>query len=77
LRKIKAPAKGTIMRSPNDLWEALGSIDEEETHQVITKLFTMYEQLIELEPENQEALRFFQNLDNALALTQECNLNRR
>lgn len=65
------------MRSPNDLWEALGSIDEEETHQVITKLFTMYEQLIEIEAENQEALRFFKNLDNALSLTQGCNLNRR
>lgn len=65
------------MRSHNDLWEALGSIGEEETHHVLTKLFTMYEQLIENDPKNVEALRFFQNLDNALLLTEECNLNRR
>ena len=65
------------MRSTSDLWEALGSIDEEETHHVLTKLFTMYEQIIEADQENSEAIKFFQNLDNALSLTEECNLNRR
>lgn len=65
------------MRSSSALWEALGSIDEEEINHVVTRLFTLYEQLIEIDPENPEGLRFFQNLDNALALTEECNLNRR
>jgi hypothetical protein len=65
------------MRSPNDLWEALGSIDEEETHHVLTKLFAMYEQVVEADPENKEAINFFKRLDNALLLTEECNLNRR
>jgi len=65
------------MRSPNDLWEALGCIDEEESHHVLTRLFAMYEQIVASEPDNKEALKFFQNLDNALTLTEECNLNRR
>jgi hypothetical protein len=65
------------MRSPTDLWEALGSIDEEETHHVLTRLFAMYEQIIASDPNNKEALKFFQNLDNALSLTEDCNLNRR
>ena len=65
------------MRSPTDIWEALGSIAEEEMGHVLTKLFAMYEQLLEQEPDNKEALKFFQNLDNALILTSECNLNRR
>jgi hypothetical protein len=61
------------MRSQNDIWEALGSVGEEET----TKLFTMYDELITQDPGNQEALSFFKKLDNALVLTAECNLNRR
>jgi len=65
------------MRTPNDLWEALGAIDEEETGHVLTKLFVMYEQLLETNPQDQEALTFFRNLDNALTQTTECNLNRR
>lgn len=65
------------MRSQNDLWEALGSVGEEETPHVLTKLFAMYDELIQQDPGNQEALNFFKKLDNALVLTAECNLNRR
>ena len=65
------------MRTSNDLWEAIGAIDEEENGHVLTKLFAMYEQLLEKNPQDQEALNFFRNLDTALALTTECNLNRR
>jgi hypothetical protein len=65
------------MRNQNDLWEALGSVGEEETAHVLTKLFAMYDELIQQDPGNQEALNFFKKLDNALALTAECNLNRR
>lgn len=65
------------MRSPNDLWEALGDVDEEELPHVLTKLFVMYEELLQKDPKNDEAELFFRNLDNALTLSDECNLNRR
>lgn len=65
------------MRNPNDTWEALGSVSEEEAGHVLSKLFTMYEQLIEQDPQNSEAELFFKNLDSAISQTVECNLNRR
>lgn len=65
------------MRSPNELWEALGEIDDDEAQHVLTKLFTMYEQRLTQDGATQETDRFFQNLHNAIELTQECNLNRR
>ncbi|MFW2365909.1 MAG: hypothetical protein ACN4GW_05800 [Desulforhopalus sp.] len=65
------------MRSVNDLWEAIGSISEEETHHLLTKLFDMYEKRLESDPDDPEAAVFFQNLNNALNMTTECNLNRR
>jgi hypothetical protein len=71
------------MRSPNQLWEAMGDIDPDETGHVLTRLFVMYEQLLQNNPDNpddhkgKEALNFFKNLDIALTQTGECNLNRR
>ncbi len=65
------------MRSPNDLWAAIGDIDEEETRNVLTKLFVIYEQAIERDPASIEATLFFKNLDLAMTQTEECNLNRR
>jgi hypothetical protein len=65
------------MRSPNDLWEALGNVGEEEVSHVLTKLFVMYEGLLKQDANDKEALNFMKNLDNALVLTTECNLNRR
>lgn len=65
------------MRNSNELWEALGAVDEEETGHVLTRLFTMYEQLLASDPKNKEALNFFRKLDTALTQTTECNLNRR
>jgi len=65
------------MRSPNEIWEALGDIDDEEAQHVLARLFTMYEELVTRDGETKESNRFFQNLDNAIELTQECNLNRR
>lgn len=65
------------MRSPNDLWEALGAISEEETRHLLTRLFDTYERQLQIDPQDPEAARFFQNLDNALSATAECNLNRR
>ena len=40
------------MRSPNDLWEALGSLAEEENAHVLTKLFAMYEERLSKNPES-------------------------
>jgi len=65
------------MRNSNELWEAIGAVDEEETGHVLTRLFTMYEQLLANDPKDKEALNFFRNLDTALTQTIECNLNRR
>ena len=65
------------MRSPNEIWEALGELDEEEAPHVLTKLFAMYEQMLGQGGDTEEINRFFQNLDNAIELSQECNLNRR
>ncbi|MGB3210790.1 MAG: hypothetical protein WBB19_08830 [Desulforhopalus sp.] len=65
------------MRSPSDLWEAIGTVGEEDTGHVLTRLFTTYEKQLQHNPEDREALSFFRNLDNALTQTVECNLNRR
>lgn len=65
------------MRSPNEIWEALGDIDDEEGQHVLARLFAMYEDQVTRDGETKETSRFFQNLDNAIELTQECNLNRR
>lgn len=66
-----------IMRSPNEIWEVLGEIDEEETRHVLTRLFSIYEQSLTRDGESKETQRFFQNLNNAIDLSRECNLNRR
>lgn len=66
-----------IMRSPNEIWEALGDIEDEEAQHVLARLFSMYEEMVRRDGESKETRRFFQNLDNAIEMTQECNLNRR
>lgn len=65
------------MRNPNDLWEAIGGLDAEETAQVLARLFTVYERLLADNSQDSEALSFFRRLDVALSQTTECNLNRR
>ncbi|MCK4839512.1 MAG: hypothetical protein KAS94_11980 [Desulfobulbaceae bacterium] len=65
------------MRSTNDLWGEIGELAENEVLHVITQLFTAYEVELQGDPANEEALKFFRNLDNAITLTCECNSNRR
>ncbi|MFT5699436.1 MAG: hypothetical protein ACI8ZB_002294 [Desulforhopalus sp.] len=65
------------MRSPTEIWELLGGIEDEEAQHVLARIFTMYEELVTRYGKTEETDRFFQNLDNAIELTQECNLNRR
>ena len=65
------------MRSLNDLWEAIGSLGEDEVPHVLTRLFTMYEERLAKNSEDAEALLFFRNLDTAISQVTLCNLNRR
>ncbi len=65
------------MKSPGDLWNELGEIPEEELLHVLTKLYSLYEGQLGRSPGNDEAVRFFSNLDTAISQTAGCNLNRR
>ena len=65
------------MKSVNDLWEDMGSIEQEEMPHVMTKLFSIYEEHLKLYPNSEESLQFFKNLDRAITETSQCNLNRR
>lgn len=65
------------MKTPNDLWEDLGSLSEEELSHVMTKLFSIYEARLNINPNEEESVNFFKNLAVSIAQTSECNLNRR
>lgn len=65
------------MRNSNELWEAIGSLAEDETTHVITTLFSMYENRLTKEPGDENGLLFFRNLDMAIRQSTICNLNRR
>ena len=65
------------MKSPNDIWADLGELPDEEVILIMTKLFTIYEDTLKNQPEDQEALNFFKNLENSINQTSQCNLNRR
>ena len=65
------------MRGPNDLWEAIGSLGEDEIPHVLTRLFTMYEEMLARDPGDANARLFFRNLDTAISQANLCNLNRR
>lgn len=63
--------------NPAALWDALGSLPEEEMAHVVTRLFALYEARLQQNPADAEALHFFRNLDLALTQTCQCNSNRR
>ena len=65
------------MKSPNDIWAYLGELPDGEVIHMMTKLFTLYEEKLTYNPEDQEALNLFKNLNNSINLTSQCNLNRR
>jgi len=65
------------MKKPNDIWGELGELPEEEIIHVLTKLFFIYEDQFNKDPDNREAINFFRNLDNSISQTNQCNLNRR
>lgn len=65
------------MTTSNDVWEALGDLAEEDALHVLTRLFTMYEEQLQLKPDDEAAELFFRNLATAVSQACECNLNRR
>ena len=65
------------MKLPDDIWEEIGSLAEDEMLHVLTKLHSVYDQILKNDPQIREALHFFQHLDNAVTQTSQCNLNRR
>ena len=65
------------MVNPNDLWESIGALNDDEPFHVLTRLYSTYETLLQSDKNNKEALSFFQNLSNAIEFCVECNLNRR
>lgn len=65
------------MINTNDLWEKLGDIGEDDIPHVLTKLFTLYEEVLERKPDDEAAATFFKHLSQVLTQVNECNLNRR
>ena len=61
----------------NDLWETLGSLEDDQAFQVLTQMFARYEQRREQYPEDQATENFFQNLAIVMGQVQSCNVNRR
>ena len=65
------------MKTPNEIWDDIGSLSENEMFHIVTKLFAIYESLYENAPDNIECKNFFRNLDNVIRQTSQCNSNRR
>jgi len=65
------------MINSNELWEAIGDLEEEDIPHVLTKLFLIYEDRKRLNPDDEAAALFFKHLSQAVSQTSECNLNRR
>lgn len=65
------------MKTPNEIWDDIGSLSEDEMFHVMTKLFAIYESQYEHAPDNIECKNFFRNLDNVISETSQCNSNRR
>jgi len=65
------------MTNTNDIWELLGDTEEDDVPHVLTKLFTIYEEQLQRQPDDEAGIVFFKNLSQALTQVNECNLNRR
>lgn len=74
---ILSDRKAKMTINTNDLWEALGDLEEEDIPHVVTKLFILYEERLNRNPDDEAAALFFQHLSQVVSQTGECNLNRR
>lgn len=65
------------MKKTSDLWDEMGSLPEDDIFQVLTRLFTVYEERLTRNSADPEAENFFRNLENAMAQASQCNSNRK
>ena len=65
------------MINTNTIWEILGDTEEDDIPHVLTKLFTIYEEKLQRNPDDEAVIDFFRQLSQALNQVNECNLNRR
>ena len=65
------------MVDTNDLWEKIGALQDDEISHVLSRLFSVYEELLNSEFESCEARNFFQRLETVVNFCGACNLNRR
>lgn len=65
------------MRTPEDLWEDIGSLKDDELSHVLSKLYAIYDERLQRNTQDVEAMNFFRHLDNAITQIMTCNLNRR
>ena len=61
----------------NDLWEALGTLDNDQAYQILIQLFARYEERQEQHSDNPESRAFFQALATIISQVQSCNVSRR
>ena len=74
---IRFVLNGDGMINTNTIWEILGDTEEDDIPHVLTKLFTIYEEKLQRNPDNEAVIDFFRHLSQALDQVNECNLNRR
>lgn len=60
-----------------DLWDALGSLDDDQATQVLAHLFSRFEQRRQHCPDDPAAEAFFRNLEAIVAQVLSCNVGRR
>jgi hypothetical protein len=60
-----------------DLWERLGSLEEDQALQVLTQLFSRLEVRRNNDPADAAATILFENLATVIDQVQSCNINRR
>ncbi len=60
-----------------ELWERIGSMDEVDSINVLTQVFTVFEEKLQKDPDNEAAQLFFQTLQTVVGQVEGCNLNRR
>ncbi len=61
----------------NELWDDLGSLEDDQALLILSQLFDLYEKKIKQDPQDQEAVQFFNYLQSVMSQVQTCNVNRR
>ncbi len=61
----------------NDLWEDLGSLEDDQALLILSQLYELYEKKLKNKAQDKEALQFFNYLGASISQVQSCNVNRR